>query len=1371
MKKVAGDLFWGLDVGTDSVGWAITDTSYNLIKYKGEPLWGSHVFESGKTKAERRAFRTARRRIARKKQRIFLTQEIFAPEIAKIDEQFFVRIKEGGLWREDTSIGSQYNLFEDVIFTDQDYHKAYPTIHHLICDLMSTTESRDVRLVYLACAWLMKHRGHFLSEVDKENIENLTDFVPIYQSFLDAVHEYAEAAASETLQVVFPDVDSATMQEILRKKISVTKKEALFKEKVNGGKKFAVKEDDIFDLGKIFKLLSGGKVKPKDVFRKDEYSEVESLALSAPEDTFEKVLSELEEMDGELLRKLRNMYDWSILVDTLGGCKSISESKVRVYEQHAQDLQWLKEFVKKYTPEKKEKIFISAKQKDNYAAYIGKSEEKMCNQGEFCAFLKKQINAVEVMEEDAVVYASALERIELGSFMPKQVTGDNRVIPYQLYYHELKSILNNAAEYLPFLEKRDQEGYRNMDKLLSIFTFRIPYYVGPLRKDNSSYAWIERKAEGKIYPWNFARLVDEDKSEEAFINRMTNTCTYLPGRDVLPINSLLYKKFTVLNEINTIRVNGEKIPVACKQEIYHEFECRKTVSVKRVREILISNGIFRAGDQLSGLDQGLTKMKSSLTSYHSFKKLLQAEILTEEQVDEIIARSTYAQDKVRMSRWLRQQYEHLADEDVAYISRLKFTDFGRLSKEFLTGLLGANKATGEIQTIMQTLWTTNDNLMEICSDRYTFFEEIQRIKAEEYAGKDVRESLDELLDELYISNSVRRPIYRTLSILDDVQKATGKAPKRIFIEMARGGGEKGKRTVKRRDKITDLFKNVSMEEKRELSHQLDGVTDNELQSERLYLYFMQMGRCMYSGEAIDLQQLKTDKYDVDHIYPQCFIKDDSLSNKVLVLKTLNGINGNSYPIPNEVCERCRMMGIWTSLKNNGMMSEEKYRRLIRRTEFGEEEKQGFINRQLVETRQSTKALAEILQRMYPETEIVYVKAGLVSDFRKEYDLLKCRSVNDLHHGKDAYLNIVCGNVYHCRFTKNFDVTREYSLKTKTLFGQNVRENGEIIWHGHDGEDLKRVKRIVEKNNLHYTRFAFARKGSLFDQMPVQKGKGAVSRKRGLPIEKYGGYNKSTSSFFVLVQYAELAEKGKKKNDNVDVMFMPVDLCCAAEVMQSEDNLFQYARKNIASILGKDEAAILIKGLPLGMKKLRVNTKIVADGLSLCITGKANEGRVVGCTVMLPLVLKAETEQYIKVLERTWEKMSNRIITRIDDVYDNITAAQNLSLYNTVLEKLKNGPYGQAFSKMITVLSSGREKFEQLSLEEQIPVLLSAVALLKTGRSTGCDLRSIGGVGQSGVFVMSSKLSNWQKKFKTVYVIDESASGIYSQRSTNLLEYL
>ena len=62
---------------------------------------------------------------------------------------------------------------------------------------------------------------------------------------------------------------------------------------------------------------------------------------------------------------------------------------------------------------------------------------------------------------------------------------------------------------------------------------------------------------------------------------MTNQCTYLPEESVLPKQSLYYQKFMVLNEINNIKIDGRKISVAMKQELYNEiFERKKGLGKK-----------------------------------------------------------------------------------------------------------------------------------------------------------------------------------------------------------------------------------------------------------------------------------------------------------------------------------------------------------------------------------------------------------------------------------------------------------------------------------------------------------------------------------------------------------------------------------------------------------------------------------------------------------------------------------------------------------------------------------------------------------------------------------------------------------------------
>ena len=1358
------EYYLGLDIGTNSVGYAVTDSEYKILKYKGEPMWGSHVFEEGSQCAERRGFRTARRRLDRRQQRVRLVQEIFANEISLVDDKFYIRLKESALYQEDKSGNNPYSVFADDNYTDKEYYEKYPTIHHLIMDLIEDEQPHDVRLVYMAAAWLVAHRGHFLSDVEKTHVEKVLDFDGVYR-------ELQEYYNDNGYTIPWKD-DEECFKDILLQNCGVRDKENLFKSKLFEGTSYKSKEDDSIGNEAVITLLAGGTVDARKLFLNAEFEEKISICFRKSEEEFESVLIELDDYADFLIR-LRAVYDWSLLYEASGGQSYISKAKIAAYDQHKKDLNYLKYFIKKYCPEKYESVFRKPIE-GNYVMYSYnfssiKENEKRPNrktsQEDFCAYIKKIIKDVDCDIEDQTAYEDMMMRLDLCTFMPKQVNNDNRVIPYQLYYYELSKILDTVSKYLPFIDEVDSDGYSNRQKLLSIMEFRVPYYVGPLHREHekSSFAWVQRKANGRIYPWNYKEKVDLDASEQAFINKMTNQCSYLPGEDVLPKYSLKYCAFEVLNEINNIKINGIDIPVECKQEIYRLFEKKRKVTRKDILDYLKSNNYMTDHDEMTGID---VNVKSSLKSYHDFRKLLESEMLNNKEVEEIITYLTYTEDKARIRKFLNEKYANLPEEDRKYISKLKYKDFGRLSEKFLVGVKAAIVDTGECVNLMHALWETNDNLMQIIfSDKYTFKEQIESEKQQYY--EDNPKSLEQLLDDMYVSNAVKRPIYRTLDVVNDVRKACGRPPKKIFVEMARGGGEKGKRSVSRRDQIKELYKSVDKQEVREISKLLDSKTDNELQSEVLFLYFMQLGKCMYSGETIDIERIKSDTYvNVDHIYPQAYVKDDSLNNKVLVKSELNGLKSDKYPINSEI--RKKMFPIWKSYRERGLISEEKFYRLTRQNGFSQEEKQGFINRQLVETRQSTKAITEVLKSKFPDTEIVYVKAGLAADFKHEYGIVKSRSINDLHHAKDAYLNIVCGNVYHTKFTKKFFMNHdEYSIKTSTVYKKHIVVDGECIWNGE--ESIAFVKKVLSKNNIHYTRYAFCKKhgqsGGLFNQNPEKAREGLIPKKNGLETSKYGGYNNSTASFFIFAKYTE-----KEKKEKTDIMLVPIDLMIANKVLSDKTFAIEYIRGEIAEISNKKKEAIINISFPYGLRPIKINTKFSFDGFEMCLTKKQSLGKQVGFASAISFKTDIHTEKYIRKLERFAEKKKFNKAIVLNEEYDGINVEKNKQLFKDFCGKLEDSIYQIVFGELYNLLISQEEKFRCLDLEDQCKVLINILYVFKTGRTEGCDLSALC-IKSKAFLLNSSKVSNWKKNYTCVRIIDESSSGLFRTESDNILEWL
>ena len=1149
------DYYIGLDIGTDSIGWAVTDPSYNIPKFKGNAMWGVRMPEEAQTAVDRRNFREARRRTQRNKFRIECLQMLFDKEIAKKDISFFQRLKDSNLYEEDKNVKGKYSVFADSDYTDKDYHKDYPTIYHLRKDLIDNKNPHDVRLVYLAIHHIIKNRGHFLFDLDLSSDDNFNSFKDVWEdlnAFTNDNYEfYTEIKDYQEVEdlIKSKSMSKSKKRDEICKALGITKKA--------DSQKYA-----------LITAVVGNKFNAIDLFNDETYKDSEFKSLSVSDGYDEKSV-EYEAAFGddfELIEKIKSVYDWTVLADVLKGKKYLCQAKVNDYDKHKSDLKLLKEYVKEYCPEKYDIIFNENKKNvDNYVSYSKHykgSLEHTCSQELFCAFLKKQLPK----DVQNVKYQFMYDEIAAESFMPKMVTKNNSVVPMQVSLKELLAILNNAKEYLTFLNNKDENGKTVSDKIIDIFKFRIPYYVGPLNK-HSDKAWLERTNE-KIYPWNFEQVVDIDKSAENFINNLTSKCTYIPTADVVPKCSLLYSSFMVLNELNNLKVNGTPITVDTKKDIYNNLFLKyNKITAAEIRNY------FGKDVEISGIDGDF---KANLKSYRDLS-FVDLSLTDKEEIIKSI--TIFGDDKKLLRKRLNALFcDKLTKDEIKKISNLKFTGWGTLSKELLLDITATNKETGEVMNIMHALWDTNNNFMELVASKDSEFKQ----KIDSYSNKEFT-SLKEEVEQLYVSPKVKRPIYQTMQIVDELVKINKSAPKKIFVEVARGEEAK-RRTKSRKTKLLELY-NSCKKEQAKLYKEIEGLTDNDLRQDKLYLYYTQFGKCMYSGDPIDLQDLNN--YDIDHIFPRSKIKDDSLDNRVLCLKTYNEIKSNNYPISKEW--QSKMSGFWHELKEKKLISQKKYERLIRTTRLTDDELNNFISRQLVETRQSTKAISQLLEKRYPDTEIVYVKANLASEFRQKYDFIKCREVNDYHHAKDAYLNIVVGNVYNTRFNHNRLAFIEGLQLGKYSLNKMYDYNVKGAWVADNNESFNIVNKMMSKNNIRFTRYSFIRKGGLFDQNVLSKGKGQVPIKSNSPlkdIEKYGGYKNPTATCFTLCNYTD--QKGKRIK-----AFIPIDLYKYNEYLA---NPVEY----IESLLGVTDVDIQIPCV-------KFNTLISIDGFRMNISCKSNGG--------------------------------------------------------------------------------------------------------------------------------------------------------------------
>ena len=1308
----------GLDVGTNSVGWAVTDPEYNVLRFKGNSMWGARLFEEAKPAADRRAARIARRRLERRKQRLLYLEEFFSAEIGKSDPLFFRRLHESALFPDDKTTGTgKYTLFNDPDFTDRDYLRRYPTVYHLRSELVHSSKPHDPRLVFLALHHIIKHRGHFLYETSENG-----DECPTVDAAMRELTEYLSAEMNVELGLE-PEYFTILVDRNMR----ISQKKAALRAAL--GRSVQTEESGA-DIQALSDLLAGAKVKLAALYDDESLKNADpaSIALSDDLDAVFDALSSALGERVELLLAAKKVFDAARLSEMRGGEAYLCDAKVRQYEKNHADLRALKDYVREAAPDKYRSIFYkNAKFPNNYAAYSryrSESGDKTCKQEDFCAFLKSVLPKPAAEHPFAPQYA----QIEEKTFLPRLTGSENGIIPYQLHRQELRKILDNASAYLPFLLEEDEDGISVREKIEAVFSFRVPYYVGPLKGP-----WAARTGE-KVHPWNFEKTVDLDASAAAFLKDLIGKCTYT-GAPVLPKDSLLYSEFMLLNELNPLRLNGNELPVSVKQQLIEDLfkKENRRVTKKRILDYLVMHGYAAKTDEISGIDD---PVKTRLRSYHDFAPLIP--VLGEEAVEKIIEGTlVYSDDKRMLRRWLKKNFPALNEDDVRKICRLKYADWGRLSKEFLTELYSGADEQGEAQNILYFLRNTNLNLMQLLNDPE--HANLPVAAEERRLARFGSNSLRSQLDEMYISPAVRRSIWQTLKIAEEIAHIRGGAPEKIFVEVARGedAAKKGKRTKSRKEQLLELYK-ACEEDSGKLYDQLAATDESNLRKDKLFLYYTQFGKCMYSGEPIDLEAalLNDETYDIDHIFPRSRIKDDSIENRVLVKSVLNREKTNAYPISQDI--RSRMLPFWSMLHDKKMIGDKKYDRLKRNTELTEDELASFVQRQLTETQQSTKALAQLLKERYPESEIVYSKAGNISEFRQKFEMLKCREVNDLHHAKDAYLNIVVGNVYKTKFTDRFFLNiRKENYSLKEVFDWDTPG----AWKA-DGTSIATVKKYMAKNNPIITRMPRETKGALFGLMPVSRENAKIPLKANKPAEKYGGYTGRVAAYFIVVEHA----KGKKRIRTIEPVYI-----YAKEYF--EKNPEEYCTGFLKLIAPK-----------VICYKIYAGSIIEINGCRLELTGgseSTGDGRdIYNHTYQLVISGKESdyVKQVLKYLKRCQERRTEIPITP----YDGVNREENIDLYKCFCNKLATSSYGQLFSDERKVLENNAEGFALLSVPAQCRVL-SEILKIFICDAQKADLKELCGKAVGKRVRRSANISSCN----SVFLIHQSPTGLYEYR-TDLL---
>ena len=849
-----------------------------------------------------------------------------------------------------------------------------------------------------------------------------------------------------------------------------------------------------------------------------------------------KFREELSDAQNDILTEITSLFSQIMLNAIVPNGMSISESMMDRYWTHERQLAEVKEYLATQ-PASARKEFDQV-----YNKYIGQvPKEKGFD-------LEKGLKKILSKKEN---WKEIDELLKAGDFLPKQRTSANGVIPHQMHQQELDRIIEKQAKYYPWLatenpatgERDRHQAKYELDQLVS---FRIPYYVGPLvtpevqkATSGAKFAWAKRKEDGEITPWNLWDKIDRAESAEAFIKRMTVKDTYLLNEDVLPANSLLYQKYNVLNELNNVRVNGRRLSVGIKQDIYTElFKKKKTVKAGDVASLVMAKTRGVNKPSVEGLSDP-KKFNSNLATYLDLKSIVGDKVddnRYQTDLENIIEwRSVFEDGEIFADKLT--EVEWLTDEQRSALVKKRYKGWGRLSKKLLTGIVDENG-----QRIIDLMWNTDQNFMQIVNQP-VFKEQIDQLnqKAITNDGMTLRERVESVLDDAYTSPQNKKAIWQVVRVVEDIVKAVGNAPKSISIEFARNEGNKGEITRSRRTQLQKLFKDQAHELVKDtsLTEELEKAPDL---SDRYYLYFTQGGKDMYTGDPINFDEIST-KYDIDHILPQSFVKDDSLDNRVLVSRAEN--NKKSDRVPAKLYA-AKMKPYWNQLLKQGLITQRKFENLTMDVDQNIKYRSlGFVKRQLVETRQVIKLTANILGSMYQEagTDIIETRAGLTKQLREEFDLPKVREVNDYHHAVDAYLTTFAGQYLNRRYPKlrSFFVYGEYmkfkhgsdlKLRNFNFFHELMegdksqgkvvdQQTGELITTR--DEVAKSFDRLLNMKYMLVSKEVHDRSDQLYGATIVtakESGKltSPIEIKKNRPVDLYGAYTNGTSAFMTIIKF-------------------------------------------------------------------------------------------------------------------------------------------------------------------------------------------------------------------------------------------------------------
>lgn len=561
------------------------------------------------------------------------------------------------------------------------------------------------------------------------------------------------------------------------------------------------------------------------------------------------------------------------------------------------------------------------------------------------------------------------------------------------YRKEAERILRKQQEFNNKITDEFIEDY------LTFLTGKRKYYHGPgnekSRTDYGRYT-TKKDSEGKYI------------TLDNIFGVLIGKCTFYPDEYRASKASYTAQEFNLLNDLNNLTVPTEtkKLSEEQKKTIIEYAKTAKTLGASTLLKY-IAKLIGASVDQIHGYRIDPNK-KPEMHTFEVYRKMQSLETIRVEElprkvIDELAHILTLNTEREGIEEAINTKLKDTFSQDQV----LELVQF-RKNNSSLFSKGWHNFSLKLMMELISELYATSEEQMTILT-------RLGKQKSKETSKRTKYIDEKELTEEIY-NPVVAKSVRQAIKIINEATKKYGIFDN-IVIEMARENNEEeAKKDYIKRQKANLDEKNAAMEK---AAFQYNGkkeLPDNVFHGHKelatkIRLWHQQGEKCLYTGKNIPISDLIQNqyKYEIDHILPLSLSFDDSLSNKVLVLATANQEKGQRTPFQ----ALDRMDDAWSYhefksyVKDSKLLGNKKKEYLLTEEDISKiEVKQKFIERNLVDTRYSSRVVLNALQDFYKEhqfdTTISVVRGQFTSQLRRKWGLEKSRETYH-HHAVDALI--------------------------------------------------------------------------------------------------------------------------------------------------------------------------------------------------------------------------------------------------------------------------------------------------------------------------------------------------------------------------------